>query len=101
MKNTGDAVVRSENLLSLWLAAILWAAWRAAARRRCCCREAPPRLASRSLSENPDQARLKEALTGRELSPAEVADLSDRLLATGSVVSEQDMARLELVLLKA
>ena len=40
-------------------------------------------------------------MTGRELSPAEVADLSDRLLASGSEVTEQDMARLELLLLKA
>ncbi len=52
-------------------------------------------------SENADHAKLKDALTGRELSPAEVADLSDRLLTPGNEVSEQDMARLELVLLKA
>jgi tetratricopeptide (TPR) repeat protein len=48
-----------------------------------------------------DSARLKEALTGREMSPAEVADLSDRLLADGSqVYDQQTMARLELVILK-
>lgn len=51
--------------------------------------------------QNPDQARLRDALTGQQLSPAEVADLSDRLLAPGSEVSDQDMARLELLLLKS
>lgn len=49
-----------------------------------------------------DSARLKEALTGREMSPGEVADLSDRLLADGSRAfnDQQTMARLELVILK-
>jgi tetratricopeptide (TPR) repeat protein len=49
-----------------------------------------------------DSARLKESLTGREMSPAEVADLSDRLLADGSraLNDQQTMARLELVILK-
>jgi tetratricopeptide (TPR) repeat protein len=49
-----------------------------------------------------DSARLKDALTGREMSPAEVADLSDRLLADGSNAfsDQQTMARLELVILK-
>ena len=51
--------------------------------------------------EKPDQARLRDGLTGQQLTPAEVADLSDRLLTTGNEVSDQDMARLELVLLKA
>jgi tetratricopeptide (TPR) repeat protein len=49
-----------------------------------------------------DSARLKDALTGREMSPSEVADLSDRLLAGGSKAlhDQQTMARLELVILK-
>jgi len=49
-----------------------------------------------------DAARLKDALTGREMAPAEVADLSDRLLADGSnaLNDQQTMARLELVILK-
>ncbi len=49
-----------------------------------------------------DSARLKDSLTGREMSPAEVADLSDRLLADGSRAfnDQQTMARLELVILK-
>lgn len=51
--------------------------------------------------EKPDQARLRDALTGQQLTPGEVADLSDRLLTAGNEVSDQDMARLELVLLKA
>jgi tetratricopeptide (TPR) repeat protein len=51
----------------------------------------------------PDQARLKDALTGRELSPGEVADLSDRLLSNGDATFQDQatMARLELLLLKA
>jgi tetratricopeptide (TPR) repeat protein len=50
-----------------------------------------------------DSARLKESLTGQEMTPSEVADLSDRLLADGSQAlnDQQTMARLELVLLKA
>jgi tetratricopeptide (TPR) repeat protein len=48
-----------------------------------------------------DSARLKDALTGREMSPAEVAELSDRLLANGKALNDpQTMARLELVILK-
>jgi tetratricopeptide (TPR) repeat protein len=48
-----------------------------------------------------DSARLKDALTGREMSPAEVAELSDRLLADGRALNDpQTMARLELVILK-
>jgi tetratricopeptide (TPR) repeat protein len=49
-----------------------------------------------------DAARLKDALTGGEMSPAEVAELSDRLLADGSKPpnDQQTMARLELVILK-
>jgi len=48
-----------------------------------------------------DAARLKDALTGSEMSPAEVADLSDRLLADGRALNDQQtMARLELVILK-
>jgi tetratricopeptide (TPR) repeat protein len=48
-----------------------------------------------------DQAKLKDGLTGRELSPSEVADLSDRLLANGNTFDDQEtMARLELLLLK-
>jgi tetratricopeptide (TPR) repeat protein len=49
-----------------------------------------------------DSARLKESLTGREMSPAEVAEVSDRLLADGSqgFNDQQTMARLELVILK-
>ncbi len=50
-----------------------------------------------------DQAVLEEALLGRSLSPAEVADLSDRLLADPNPGrnNEQTMARLEILLLKA
>jgi len=50
-----------------------------------------------------DQTLLKEGLTGRTLSPTEVADLSDRLLAQGSNTfnDQETMARLELLILKA
>jgi tetratricopeptide (TPR) repeat protein len=52
--------------------------------------------------ETSDQARLEDALTGREMPPAEVADLSDRLLADGSpaINDQKTMARLELLILK-
>lgn len=52
--------------------------------------------------ETSDQARLEDALTGREMAPAEVADLSDRLLADGSpaIKDQKTMARLELLILK-
>jgi tetratricopeptide (TPR) repeat protein len=51
----------------------------------------------------PDQTRLKDALTGHQVSPGEVADLSERLLGNGSSTydDQETMARLELVLLKA
>jgi tetratricopeptide (TPR) repeat protein len=49
-----------------------------------------------------DQARLKDGLTGREMSPSEVADLSDRLLADNKSLNDQEtMARLELLILKS
>jgi Tfp pilus assembly protein PilF/predicted small lipoprotein YifL len=56
-----------------------------------------------SRSENSDQARLREGLTGREMSASEVADLSDRLLADDSnaLYDQETMARLELLILKA
>ena len=54
-----------------------------------------------SLPTTSESARLKDALTGREMSPAEVADLSDRLLTDGQALNDQQtMARLELVILK-
>jgi Tfp pilus assembly protein PilF len=54
-----------------------------------------------SPSTTSDSARLKESLTGREMSPSEVADLSDRLLTDGQALNDQQtMARLELVILK-
>ncbi len=87
-------------LLSLLLAAILLAGLAG-------CGSAPVLPASAAApavperSDNPDHARLREALTGPGLPLGEVADLSDRLLASGNFVNEQDMARLELVLLKS
>ena len=67
----------------------------------------PPESGAVAVEPSPpatsDSARLKDALTGREMSPAEVADLSDRLLADSSnaLDDQQTMARLELVILKA
>lgn len=53
-------------------------------------------------AENSDQAKLKDGLTGREMSASEVAELSDRLLADGSKAfdDQETMARLELLILK-
>lgn len=89
----------SEKLISLLVAAMLLGSLAGCGSAPVRLPEAPPPVAMPS--ENPTQAKLRDALTGRELPPAEAADLSDRLLATGSEVSDQDMARLELVLLKA
>ena len=62
---------------------------------------APPAPVEPSRPPTSDLARLKESLTGREMSPAEVADLSDRLLTDGQALNDQQtMARLELVILK-
>jgi tetratricopeptide (TPR) repeat protein len=57
----------------------------------------PPR------AETSDQAKLKDGLTGREMSASEVAELSDRLLVDdSSALNDQEtMARLELLILKA
>jgi Flp pilus assembly protein TadD len=61
---------------------------------------APPPVES-SPPATSDSARLKDALTGREMSPSEVAGLSDRLLTNGQALNDQQtMARLELVILK-
>lgn len=66
----------------------------------------PPQSGAVAVTPSPpvtsDSARLKDALTGREMSPSEVADRSDRLLADGSqaLYDQQTMARLELVILK-
>ncbi len=49
-----------------------------------------------------EQERLKDALTGGRMTPSEVAEMSDRLLADNSTFSDQKtMARLELLLLEA
>lgn len=67
----------------------------------------PPEAATATPAESPhaensDQSKLKDGLTGRELSASEVADLSDRLLADDHTFNDQEtMARLELLLLKA
>ena len=65
----------------------------------------PPESAAVPVEPSPpvtsDSARLKDALTGGEMSPSAVADLSDRLLADGKALNDQQtMARLELVILK-
>jgi tetratricopeptide (TPR) repeat protein len=67
----------------------------------------PPEAATVTPAEPPhaetsDQAKLKGGLTGREMSAAEVAELSDRLLANDNSLNDQEtMARLELLLLKS
>ncbi len=65
--------------------------------------EPAPVVVEPSPPATPASARLKDALTGQEMSPSEVANLSDRLLADGSQAldNQQTMARLELVILKA
>jgi Flp pilus assembly protein TadD len=61
----------------------------------------PPAPVEVSPDTTSESARLKESLTGREMSPSEVAELSDRLLADGQALNDQQtMARLELVILK-
>jgi predicted small lipoprotein YifL len=53
-------------------------------------------------AETSDQTKLKDGLTGHEMSPSEVADLSDRLLADDKSLNDQEtMARLELLILKS
>lgn len=53
-------------------------------------------------TRTPDQVLLKESLEGRNLSAAEVADLSDRLLAEGNsaLQDEKTLARVEMLILK-
>lgn len=54
-----------------------------------------------SHAETSDEIRLEEGLTGRSLSAAEVAGLSDRLLANDYALNNPEtMARLELLILK-
>ncbi|MCX5892098.1 MAG: tetratricopeptide repeat protein [Deltaproteobacteria bacterium] len=62
--------------------------------------EAAPVVPERS--ENSDQARLKDALRGREMPPGEAVDLSDRMLNDNNSLNDQGtMAGLELILLRA
>ncbi len=68
---------------------------------------APPPKASAPSSpssayERPEEEILEEAIRGKPILPAEVAKLSDRLLAEGSSTfrNEQTMARLEILLTK-
>src|SRR5208282_6252477 len=62
-----------------------------------------PEASSRApLPSGNEQARLKDALTGGQMTPQEVVEMSDRLLADSSTFNDQrTMARLELLLLKA
>lgn len=49
-----------------------------------------------------EQAKLKDALTGGQMTPTEVADMSERLLADSATFNDQKtMAQLELLLLTA
>jgi len=63
----------------------------------------PPPAPVPAVSGQPDQILLEDALRGRSLGNAEVAGLSDRLLAEGNpaLSDEKTMARLEILLLKA
>lgn len=63
--------------------------------------EAPPPVVA--APAQPDQILLEDALKGRTLSNAEVAELSDRLLCDGNTClnDEKTMARLEILLLRA
>jgi len=68
--------------------------------------ESPPDAASVDPAAprgTPDQMLLKDALQRRDLGPGEAAALSDRLLADGNAVlqNQETMARLVLLLLKA
>jgi tetratricopeptide (TPR) repeat protein len=66
--------------------------------------ESVPVVVEPSSPASSDSTKLKDALTGQEMSPSEVADLSDRLLAEGTrgaLSDQQTMARLELAILKA
>jgi tetratricopeptide (TPR) repeat protein len=89
-----------------WLAAILLAAL-AGCGGPPVPMEQPPDMATMEapapLAGVPDQVLLEEGLKGRALSPAQVAGLSERMLAEGnsSLNDEKTMARLELLLLKA
>jgi len=101
-------------MVSVLVCRYLWAAWLAAAllAGSMGCASAPvippppPEAASfpppAAAGGNADQVLLKEALQGRSLSPPEVVGLSDRLLAGGdSILQDQEtMARLERLLIK-
>jgi tetratricopeptide (TPR) repeat protein len=64
--------------------------------------ESPTPAAEPPRAETSDQAKLKDGLTGREMSASEVADLSDRLLVNNNTLNDQEtMARLELLILKS
>lgn len=51
--------------------------------------------------EHPDEEVLKEIIQGQPILPAEIANLSDRMLAAGSVQNERTMALLDIILTKS
>ncbi|MGP8050355.1 MAG: tetratricopeptide repeat protein [Desulfobaccales bacterium] len=93
--------LRSNALLVLCLAALQIAA--AAGCGSGPAYQAAPGAASQGpLTAGNEQARLKDALTGGQMTPSEVAEMSDRLLADSTTFNDQKtMARLELLLLTA
>lgn len=51
--------------------------------------------------EHPDEVILEEIIRGKPILPGEISDLSDRMLAEGSIQTEQTLARLDIVLTKS
>ncbi len=93
--------MRSNALLILCLAAILLAGV-AGCQSRMVFPAIPAATSRAPLPSGNEQSSLKDALTGGQMTPSEVAEMSDRLLADSSTFKNQrTMAQLELLLLKA
>jgi tetratricopeptide (TPR) repeat protein len=61
----------------------------------------PSKSARYKYKQHPDEKILEAVIRGQPMPPAEISELSDRMLAEGSLRTEQSLARLDIVLNKS
>lgn len=96
----------TRGVISLLCLALVFAGAGCAGRRRSA---PPPRVSKPTLPppsraakyNHPDEKILEGIIRGQPMPPAEVSELSDRMLAEGSVQTERSLARLDIVLNKS
>jgi len=61
----------------------------------------PSKSARHKYKQHPDEKILEAIIRGQPMPPAEISELSDRMLSEGSLRTEQSLARLDIVLNKS